>query len=132
MGYETRIAEGGAGLSGGQLQRLALARALARQPAMLVLDEATSHLDVVTERLVDRNISQLACTRVVIAHRLSTIRNADRILLLEDGAVVEQGSHEQLLSAGGRYAALINSQTDDEPTDAATRGGDEAWRCVSG
>src|SRR5262249_9776465 len=77
MGYETRVAEGGAGLSGGQRQRLSLARAVAHRPAMLLLDEATSHLDVMTEARVDEQLSALDCTRIVIAHRLSTIRNAD-------------------------------------------------------
>jgi len=72
-----------------------------------VLDEATSHLDRVTEARVDRNLSQLACTRIVIAHRLSTIRNADRILVLDRGEIVEAGSHEALLAQNGHYAALV-------------------------
>jgi HlyB family type I secretion system ABC transporter len=109
MGYETRIAEAGSGLSGGQRQRLAIARALAHQPALLLLDEATSHLDVMTEELVEQNLSQLACTRIVIAHRLSTIRNADTILVIDRGAIVELGSHEQLLAKQGYYASLIHS-----------------------
>jgi ATP-binding cassette, subfamily B, bacterial len=111
MGYETRIAEGGTGLSGGQRQRLAIARALAHRPAILLLDEATSHLDGVTESWVDQNLSQLTCTRIVIAHRLSTIRNADLILVVEQGAIVEQGTHEQLLGKQGYYAALVHSST---------------------
>jgi ABC-type bacteriocin/lantibiotic exporter with double-glycine peptidase domain len=110
MGYETSVAEGGTSLSGGQRQRLLLARALAHRPAMLVLDEATSHLDVVTESLVDQNLSAVACTRIVIAHRLSTIRNADLILVLDGGAVAERGSHEELLARDGLYAALVHSQ----------------------
>ncbi|BAY34054.1 ABC transporter-related protein [Nostoc carneum NIES-2107] len=108
MGYETRLAEGGSGLSGGQRQRLALARALAHQPAILLLDEATSHLDVVTESLIEQNLHHLSCTRIAIAHRLSTIRNADKILVLDQGTIVEQGSHEELLSLNGYYASLIN------------------------
>ena len=110
MGYETRVAEGGTGLSGGQRQRLAIARALAHQPAILVLDEATSHLDIVTERIVERHLSDLSCTRIVIAHRLSTIRNADLILVLDEGAIVERGSHTGLLARDGLYAALVHGQ----------------------
>ncbi|MBX6341064.1 MAG: peptidase domain-containing ABC transporter, partial [Thermomicrobiaceae bacterium] len=85
MGYETLVHEGGTGLSGGQRQRLSLARALAHKPAILLLDEATSHLDVVTEALVEENLNRIRCTRIVIAHRLSTVRNADVILVVEDG-----------------------------------------------
>jgi len=110
MGYETLVSEGGSGLSGGQRQRIALARALVHQPAILVLDEATSHLDVVTERFVDEQLSQLACTRVVIAHRLSTIRNADLILVLDHGQIIERGTHEELLASDTDYAELIQSQ----------------------
>jgi len=110
MGYETVVSEGTAGLAGGQCQRIALARALAHQPALLLLDEATSHLDVVTERQVDNNLSELSCTRIVIAHRLSTIRNADWILVLERGRIVEQGAHEDLLHRHGHYADLAHTQ----------------------
>lgn len=117
MGFETNVAEAGSGLSGGQRQRLSLARALARKPSILILDEATSHLDVVTERKIEENLSQLACTRITIAHRLSTIRNADRILVLEGGSVVETGSHEELVSYCGHYADLMSSRM--EPIMAA-------------
>jgi ATP-binding cassette subfamily B protein len=110
MGYSTRVAEGGAGLSGGQRQRLALARALAQRPSILLLDEATSNLDVLTEGQVQANLNQLACTRVVIAHRLSTVRNADVIVLLEDGSIAQHGSHERLLVQGGAYAQLVRNQ----------------------
>ena len=109
MGYETRVAEGGIGLSGGQRQRLALARALAREPAVLLLDEATRHLDGVTEAQVQRNLHGLGSTRVVIAHRLSTIREGDLIVVLEDGAIVEQGTHPELLAHQGRYAELAQA-----------------------
>jgi ABC-type bacteriocin/lantibiotic exporter with double-glycine peptidase domain len=110
MGYQTRLAEGGAGLSGGQRQRLALARALAGRPTVLLLDEATSHLDAATEAEVDRNLDRLGCTRIVIAHRLSTVRNADRILVLEGGQVAERGTHAELVARGGLYAALLGAQ----------------------
>jgi ATP-binding cassette, subfamily B, bacterial len=107
MGYETRIDEGGGSLSGGQRQRVALARAVASRPSLLLLDEATSHLDSITESAVDRNLDTLACTRVVIAHRLSTIENADLIVVLENGSIAEQGSHQELLARGGHYADLV-------------------------
>jgi ABC-type bacteriocin/lantibiotic exporter with double-glycine peptidase domain len=110
MRYETRIDEGGGSLSGGQRQRLAIARAVANRPHLLLLDEATSHLDVVTEAAVDRNLDSLTCTRVVIAHRLSTIQNADLILVLAEGRLVEQGRHDELLALGGHYAALVRQQ----------------------
>ena len=110
MGYDTLVAEGGNGLSGGQRQRLSIARALAPRPAILLLDEATSHLDAVTERLVEEKLSWLSCTRIVVAHRLSTVRDADIILVLDDGRVVEQGTHEDLISQRGCYEALIHDQ----------------------
>jgi len=96
----------------------AIARALANNPAVLILDEATSHLDAITEGIVDRNLSQLSCTRIVIAHRLSTVRNADLILALRDGRIVERGSHAELLAANGFYAQLVRSQLEDD-TDAS-------------
>ena len=110
MGYETLVSEGGTTLSGGQKQRLAIARALARKPALLVLDEATSHLDVMTESELDTNLNRLPCTRIVIAHRLSTIRNADLIFVLDKGCVIEQGNHDELMAAAGTYAALVRNQ----------------------
>ena len=110
MGYDTLVSEGGSAFSGGQRQRVALARALAHHPALLLLDEATSALDVVTEQTIERNLSRLPCTQVIIAHRLSTIRNADIILVLDQGRIVEQGSHEQLLRGNGFYRHLIQTQ----------------------
>jgi ATP-binding cassette, subfamily B, bacterial len=110
MGYDTLVSEGGSALSGGQRQRLSLARALAHHPALLLLDEATSALDVVTERTVERNLRRLPCTQIIIAHRLSTIRNADVILVLDRGHIVEKGSHEQLLRNNGFYKQLIQTQ----------------------
>jgi ABC-type bacteriocin/lantibiotic exporter with double-glycine peptidase domain len=110
MGYETLLLGGGASLSGGQRQRLTLARALARQPAILLLDEATSALDAVTERAVQEQLTALCCTRIVIAHRLSSIREADLIVVMEDGRIVERGRHAELVARNGVYAELIAAQ----------------------
>jgi HlyB family type I secretion system ABC transporter len=110
MGYETLLVEGSASLSGGERQRLAIARALANEPRVLILDEATSHLDTQTEVTVQRNLSVLGCTSIAIAHRLSTIRDADNIFVLDGGSLVEQGSHETLIGLGGRYADLARAQ----------------------
>lgn len=110
MGYETSVAEGGSALSGGQRQRLAIACALAHKPAILLLDEATSSLDVVTERKVEQNLRDLQCTQIIIAHRLSTICSADCILVLDEGRIVERGSHQDLLKKQGYYARLIQNQ----------------------
>ncbi len=110
MGYDTVLADGGASLSGGQRQRLALARALVHDPKILLLDEATSHLDVETEQVVHSHLGSLGCTRIVIAHRLSTVQNADLILVMDDGRFVERGTHDDLLSAHGRYWRLVASQ----------------------
>jgi ATP-binding cassette subfamily B protein len=110
MEYETFVSEGGSALSGGQRQRLALARALANTPSLLLLDEATSALDVVTEKIIEQNLQKLQCTQIIIAHRLSTIRNADLILVVDRGTIVERGTHESLLERNGYYAKLIQSQ----------------------
>ena len=114
MKYDTFISEGGRALSGGQRQRLALARALAQKPVILLLDEATSHLDVVTERIVEKHLNTLTCTRIIIAHRLSTVRNADMILVLHNGTIVERGTHEELLQQRGYYTQLIQSQLEQQ------------------
>jgi ABC-type bacteriocin/lantibiotic exporter with double-glycine peptidase domain len=111
MGYETQLADGGASLSGGQRQRIALARALVRRPSILVLDEATSDLDSVTEAQVIENLATLACTRIVIAHRVSTIASADVIVVMEAGAVVQQGTHEELMQREGLYRTFVLMQS---------------------
>lgn len=111
-GYDTVIGEGGFRLSGGQRQRLAIARALLKNPPILLLDEATSHLDSESESLVQRALYNLMTgrTALVIAHRLSTVQRADRILVLEDGRLVGEGTHDQLLAAGGKYRLLYDLQ----------------------
>lgn len=111
-GYETLVGPRGLRLSGGQRQRLAIARAILADPSILLLDEATSSLDSESEGLVQAALDELmkGRTSLVIAHRLSTVRNVDRIIVLEDGAVVETGSHEELMAAGGRYASLAQTQ----------------------
>jgi ABC-type bacteriocin/lantibiotic exporter with double-glycine peptidase domain len=110
MRYETRLAENGANLSGGQRQRLAIARALVTRPDVLLLDEASSHLDVAAEQRLIENLERLRCTRVVIAHRLTAVRSADQILVLQRGYAVERGTHEELMRRSGAYAALAAEQ----------------------
>ena len=110
MGMQTLLSEGSGGVSGGQRQRILIARAVCGKPKFLMLDEATSALDNVTQRHVSDALENLNCTRVVIAHRLSTIRHADRIIMLEDGKIVENGSYDELVAAQGAFADLVARQ----------------------
>ena len=113
-GFDTRIGENGRGLSGGQKQRLLIARALYRNPQMLFLDEATNALDTVNEARITKALNEAFTDRtvVVIAHRLSTIRNADQIVVMHQGEIVEVGTHEELIQAGRYYTELVASQSD--------------------
>jgi ABC-type bacteriocin/lantibiotic exporter with double-glycine peptidase domain len=110
MGMHTIISEGQGGISGGQKQRLMIARAVAPKPKILMFDEATSALDNKTQKQVSDALDKLRCTRIVIAHRLSTIRHCDRILLLDGGKIVEDGSYDELIDKGGRFAELVARQ----------------------
>jgi ATP-binding cassette, subfamily B, bacterial len=110
LGYETLVSEGGSALSGGQRQRLSIARAIAHKPTILLLDEATSNLDVVTEQKVAQNLERLPCTQIIIAHRLSTIRHANLILVMDQGTIVESGTHQELFLQNGYYTNLIKQQ----------------------
>ena len=113
MGMHTVIAEGGGGISGGQKQRLMIARAVAAKPKILMFDEATSALDNVTQKKVSEALDSLKCTRIVIAHRLSTIKHCDRIIVLDGGKIVEEGNYDDLLAQGGFFAELVERQRID-------------------
>ena len=110
MGMQTMISEGQGGVSGGQKQRLLIARAVASKPKILIFDEATSALDNKTQRQVSEALDRLKCTRIVIAHRLSTIQNCDRILVMDHGAIIEEGTYQQLIDLGGVFSELVARQ----------------------
>jgi subfamily B ATP-binding cassette protein HlyB/CyaB len=115
--YDTVVEEQGSNLSGGQQQRIAIARALINQPRILIFDEATSALDVESERVIQANMAAICKNRTVfiIAHRLSTVQGCDRILVMDKGSVIEQGTHEQLLQQRGVYAQMHRYQTEVIP-----------------
>jgi ATP-binding cassette subfamily B protein len=125
-GYQTELGERGSGLSQGQRQLIAIARVALMNPGILILDEATSSVDTRTERLIQRAFEKLleGRTSFVIAHRLSTIRNADQVLVLKDGEIIERGNHESLLAQQGAYYDLYMSQfrREDESAAASTNG----------
>ena len=121
MQYNTFVSEMGYNISGGQRQRIALARALVHKPSLLVLDEATSSLDHVTEKLVDDYLNQINCTRVVVAHRLTTIMNADRIIVMDKGKIIETGTHLELLKNDGYYSSFFNDIRHEDFSENGTK-----------
>ena len=119
MGMHTLISEGGGGVSGGQRQRLVIARAIAPKPKILMFDEATSALDNLTQKKVSESLDALKCTKIVIAHRLSTIKQCDRIIVLDKGHIIEDGNYDELIAKNGYFAELVSRQRLD---DTATVG----------
>jgi ABC-type bacteriocin/lantibiotic exporter with double-glycine peptidase domain len=117
MGMQTIISEGQGGISGGQKQRLMIARAIAPKPRILIFDEATSALDNKTQKQVSDALDRLHCTRIIIAHRLSTIRNCDRILVMDKGAIIEEGNYDELIQKKGVFADLVARQRLDVDQD---------------
>jgi ATP-binding cassette subfamily B protein/subfamily B ATP-binding cassette protein MsbA len=127
-GYNALIGERGVKLSGGQRQRLTIARAILADPRILILDEATSNLDTESERLIQGSLQTLMAGRTsfVIAHRLSTIAHASRILVIDGGRIVEQGRHDELMLASGRYREMVDLQTSPPPSPIVSRGSEAA------
>jgi ABC-type bacteriocin/lantibiotic exporter with double-glycine peptidase domain len=114
MGMHTLLSEGGGGISGGQRQRLMIARAIVSKPKILLFDEATSALDNVSQKKVSESLAKLKCTRIVIAHRISTIQECDRIIVLDQGQIVEDGTFEELIAENGFFAELVKRQRLEE------------------
>ena len=110
MQMYTAISEGSGNISGGQRQRILIARSIVNNPRILLLDEATSALDNTTQTIVTRSLEAMHCTRIIVAHRLSTIRNVDRILVMEAGRIVEEGSYDELMAENGIFAQLAQRQ----------------------
>ena len=123
MGMNTLISEGQGGISGGQRQRMMIARAVAPKPKILMFDEATSALDNLTQKQVSEALDKMKCTRIVIAHRLSTIRHCDRIIVLDGGQIAEDGTYDELIAKNGYFAELVARQMLDRPEK--TEGGNE-------
>ena len=110
MGMNTVIGEGQGGISGGQRQRLMIARAVAPKPKILIFDEATSALDNKTQKQVSESLDTMKCTRIVIAHRLSTIKHCDRIIVIDGGRIIEDGTYDELITEDGFFAELVARQ----------------------
>lgn len=110
MGMFTLISEGQGGISGGQKQRLMIARAIAPKPKILMFDEATSALDNITRKKVSESLDSLNCTRIVIAHRLSTIKNCSRIIVMDGGRIIEDGTYDELIKENGYFVELVERQ----------------------
>ncbi|MBR4741065.1 MAG: ATP-binding cassette domain-containing protein, partial [Bacteroidales bacterium] len=111
LGLETPITADGQGVSGGQRQRILMARALIRKPRIIFLDEATSALDNISQHIVAENLAKMKCTRITIAHRMSTIRQCNRIIVIADGKVAEDGTYDELVAKGGFFSGIIKRQT---------------------